>query len=257
MVKLEDIYFSFTPDKAIFRGFNWHAAAHERWAIIGPSGCGKTTLLYLLAGLYSPAKGSIHIGRSLITSPRMSTGLILQDFGLLPWATVFDNTAVGLRIRHYDKTHTGRKAREWLLRLGIDGIAGKFPSEISGGERQRVAIARTLALDPDLLLMDEPFASLDALTREDLQNAVMSLWERLSCTLVLVTHNIEEAVLISNRILVLRQPPNTEAIVIENAGSGTPEYRNTPAFSSKCRLLRGLLDAKADLLQPQTPGFCQ
>ncbi len=257
MVKLENVSFSYTPGKAIFQGFNWQAAHRERWAIIGPSGCGKTTLLYLLACLYLPARGNICIDNASLTGPRMSTGLILQDFGLLPWATVFDNTVVGLRIRRYNKIHSGRKAREWLLRLGIEGIAEKFPSEISGGERQRVAIARTLALEPDLLLMDEPFASLDALTREDLQNVVMSLWERLSCTLVLVTHNIEEAVLLSNRILVLRQPPNTEAVVIENPGSGTLLYRNTSQFSSICHILRSLLDTKAESEKMQTLRFYQ
>ena len=248
MIKINNMNFSYSNGADVFKGFNWGAAHGERWAIIGPSGCGKTTLLYLLSGLYLPAGGNICINGMTINGPRISTGLILQEFGLLPWANAFDNIALGLRIRHYDKVQVGRKSREWLLRLGIDKIADKFPSEISGGERQRVAIARTLALDPDLLLMDEPFASLDALTREDLQNLTINLWERLSCTIVFVTHNIEEATLMCNKILVLNNPPNIKPIIIDNPGSGKTEYRNTSEFSWVCQQLRNLIEKKANII---------
>jgi len=242
MVKIEKLCFSYQQDYPIFLDFSCHVARGERWSVIGPSGCGKTTLLYLLAGLYLPASGRISINGSPLSKPRLSTGLVLQDYGLLPWATAFDNVSLGLKIRRIDSQTVTQTTREWLSILGINTVADRYPAELSGGQRQRVAIARTLALEPDLLLMDEPFGSLDALTREDLQNLTIRLWERMSSTIVLVTHNIEEAVLLGKRIMVLNHPPNMEPAVIENPGSGYPEYRNTPDFIGRCRQLRKLVE---------------
>lgn len=245
MVKIERLCFSYHRESPIFLDFNWSIAQGERWSVIGPSGCGKTTLLYLLAGLCLPTSGKINIDGRPLLKPRISTGLILQDYGLLPWATTFDNISLGLRIRRLDRRKVTQTTREWLSKLGIDAVANHYPGELSGGQRQRVAIARTLALEPDLLLMDEPFASLDALTREDLQNLTMTLWERVTSTIILVTHNIEEAVLLGKRIMVLTHPPNTEPIIIENPGSGYSEYRKMPDFTERCQQLRELVEQDA------------
>ncbi|MDP2917367.1 MAG: ATP-binding cassette domain-containing protein, partial [Dehalococcoidia bacterium] len=171
-----------------------------------------------------------------------STGLILQDYGLLPWLTAIDNVALGLKIRGIGKGQAVQSARQWMTKLGIDSVASHYPAELSGGQRQRVAIARTLALKPDLLLMDEPFASLDALTREELQNLIISLWASLSSTIILVTHNIEEAVFLGRRIMVLSKPPNKEPVIIENQGSGSLDYRKTPDFVTKCHEVRGVIE---------------
>jgi NitT/TauT family transport system ATP-binding protein len=169
---------------------------------------------------------------------------------------VRDNAALGLRIRRFygrDGTHTPvdedlgavqERVDQWLRRLAIDHVADQYPNQISGGQRQRTAIARTLVLRPDLLLMDEPFGALDALTREDLQLLTLELMVEKGLTTVIVTHNIEEAVILGRRILVLGQPPNKSALTVENddSGWGTPEYRSRPTFLSRCNELRELLE---------------
>ena len=245
ILEIERLCFSYHQESPIFLNFSWSIAPGERWSVIGPSGCGKTTLLYLLAGLRLPTSGKINIDGGQLTGPRLSTGLILQDYGLLPWATAFDNISLGLKIRGLDSGKVTQITREWLSKLAIDTVSGHYPAELSGGQRQRVAIARTLVLEPDLLLMDEPFASLDALTREELQNLTIDLWESMSSTIILVTHNIEEAVFLGKRIIVLRHPPNTGPVIIENPGSGYPEYRDTPHFTEKCKEVRGLVECNA------------
>jgi len=241
MVEVENLCFWYSPDSPVFHNFNCRIERGERWSVIGSSGCGKTTLLYLLAGLLLPASGSINMEGNPLVKPRLSTGLILQDYGLLPWATVFDNIALGFKIRQAEKRMMVNTTNEWLDRLGIRAEADRYPAELSGGQRQRVAIARTLALEPSLLLMDEPFASLDAFTREDLQDLTLILWEKVTSTIMLVTHNIQEATLLGKRIMVLNTPPNREPVIIENPDSGYPEYRNSPDFFRKCAQLRELI----------------
>ena len=243
MIEIERLCFSYQKGPPIFTDFNWSIAQGEMWSVIGPSGCGKTTLLYLLAGLYLPISGKISIDDRPLVKPRLSTGLILQDYGLLPWRTAIDNVALGLRIRGLNGNRVIEIARRWLSKLDICAMSGHYPAELSGGQRQRVAIARTLALEPDLLLMDEPFASLDALTREDLQNLIIELQTSVSPTMImiLVTHNIEEAVFLGKKIMVLEHPPNTKPVIVENPESGYSEYRRMPSFTQKCKEVRELV----------------
>jgi ABC-type nitrate/sulfonate/bicarbonate transport system ATPase subunit len=247
MIVLDRIGFAYKTGAWVFDGFSWQVTAGESWAVIGPSGCGKTTLLYLIAGLYPPAGGTIAVaGEQVPRRSRGRTGLILQDYGLLPWATIGQNAALGLRIREfYGLEDRGQPLSErvepWLKRLGIDELRDKFPSQVSGGQRQRAAIARTLAMEPDVLLMDEPFSSLDALTREDLQDLILELQREVSLTTVVVTHSIEEAALLGRRILVLGQPPNRAAQRVENPGAGRSDYRHQPAFLECCAELRSKL----------------
>jgi ABC-type nitrate/sulfonate/bicarbonate transport system ATPase subunit len=231
----------------IFQDFNWEVQRGESWAVLGPSGCGKTTLLILLAGLRFPSAGRILIDGQLLTRPRPHTGLILQDYGLLPWATVSQNAELGIKVRSFygpDGTHTpldfkpGRDVEPWLERLGLTPVRDKYPGQLSGGQRQRTAIARTLALRPDLLLMDEPFSSLDAPTREGLQNLIRQIWSEQELTLVVVTHAIEEAALLGQNILLLGQPPNTNALVFKNSGFDQPDYRESSQYKDLCRELR-------------------
>jgi ABC-type nitrate/sulfonate/bicarbonate transport system ATPase subunit len=245
MVKIEGLFFAYKKGFPIFQDFNWNIAPGERWAVIGPSGCGKTTLLYLLAGLREPDSGQIAIEDSRSNGHRPAAGLILQDYGLFPWATALDNVAIGLKIRGIEKGRISEIAHQWMRQLGIDSVSDHYPGELSGGQRQRVAIARTLALQPGLLLMDEPFASLDALTREDLLDLIMLLWKDFSSTMVLVTHNIEEAVHWGSQILVLHQPPNREPIIIDNPESGHDWYRESEIFRSRCRQLRNAVGENA------------
>jgi ABC-type nitrate/sulfonate/bicarbonate transport system ATPase subunit len=247
MIQLESLTYSYPHSPPIFEDFNWHAARGEAWAVLGPSGCGKTTLLYLLAGLRFPSAGRVVVDGQPITRPRPHTGLILQDYGLLPWATVRQNAELGLRVRTFygpdgkhapSDFHSSVMVDPWLERLGLAGQAGKFPGQISGGQRQRTAIARTLALRPDLLLMDEPFSSLDAPTREGLQNLTNELVAEQNLTMVIVTHSIEEAAVLGQKILLLGNPPNKRAEVIDNPSACLPGYRETTGYLHLCRDLR-------------------
>jgi NitT/TauT family transport system ATP-binding protein len=256
MITVHDLHFAYPSGQPVFSGFDWTVKAGETWAVLGPSGCGKTTLLYMLAGLRLPVRGQVSINRQPITRPRPQTGLILQDYGLLPWATVRDNVLIGLKLRKFygpDGRHAPREDRvnrlplvdRWLNRLGLAAVAKQFPGQLSGGQRQRTAIARTLVLEPDLLLMDEPFASLDAPTREGLQNLLLELRAEQNLTTIIVTHAIEEAAFLGRKILVLRQPPITEPAVVDNPGADIEPrgvYRGTPRYLEMCIRLRTLLE---------------
>ena len=255
MILLRDLSFAYHNHRPIFSGFNWAVEAGEAWVVLGPSGYGKSTLLYLLAGLRTPTSGEVRIEGQVITRPRPRTGLILQDFGLLPWATCEQNVSLGLRIHGFygpDGTHAPLDRRpgdiqaqteHWLQRLGLTAVRAQYPAQLSGGQRQRTAIARTLALNPDLLLMDEPFASLDAPTRENLQNLTLELRAEQRLTTVVVTHSIEEAAFLGQKILLFGQ--TTE--VIANPGAGTLAYRDTPAYPAMIQRLRARLGALSDL----------
>ncbi|MCL4459521.1 MAG: ABC transporter ATP-binding protein [Chloroflexi bacterium] len=238
MIEIKQLSFAYFPKVPLFEDFNWSVQQGEAWAVIGPSGCGKTTLLYLIAGLRSPNGGSIVVDGYRVIQPRASTGLILQDYGLLPWATAAENIALGLKIRKAPPRMWSDQTRDWLQRLGLEEVAKQYPAQLSGGQRQRVAIARTLAVNPDLLLMDEPFSSLDALTRESMQDLVIELGIEGNLTTILVTHNIEEAVFLGQKILVLPPPPIRTAKVINNPQAGELDYRGHPEFYAKCNKVR-------------------
>jgi len=247
MIRLHSLTFTYPHSASLFESFDLQIEREETWAVLGTSGCGKTTLLYLLAGLKFPNSGQILVDGQALTRPRPRTGLILQDYGLLPWATVRQNAELGLKVRNFygaDGVHTPQDYRPerdvtpWLKRLGIAAIAEKYPSQISGGQRQRAAIARTLALQPDLLLMDEPFSSLDAVIRADLQALTLELCAEQGITLVIVTHNIEEAAAMGKKILLLESPPNHTANIFENPGAGQPDYHMSSAYQTLCQKLR-------------------
>ena len=257
VIQVNDLCFGYASPKEIYSGFNWSVSGGESWAVLGPSGCGKTTLVYLLAGLRLPSGGRVLIDGTEVRGPRLSTGLILQDHGLLPWAKARDNVALGLRIRQVAAADRDATVRYWLERLGIDGVAEKYPGQISGGQRQRVAIARTLALKPSLLLMDEPFSSLDSSTREDLQELVVGLSEGSGMTTVLVTHDLQEAVFLGKKILIAGHPPIAECVVVDNQEARRPGYRQSPAFFEMCARVRAIIGElmnRGDSLPPSIPG---
>jgi len=222
----------------------------ESVAIIGPSGCGKSTLLLLAAGLLKPTgagagvgagAGEIAIAGDPVVGPRRETALILQDFGLLPWKTVAENAGLGLQIRGMSRSAVSERAADALERVGLAEFAAAYPSELSGGMRQRLALARAVALDANLLLMDEPLSALDALKREELQAVLLELWQRRGHTAVLVTHSIEEAVFLGQRVVVMTPRPGRVGAIVDNPGVGTADYRASEQFFARCTQLRALL----------------
>ncbi len=255
MIAINNLTFAYGGQPPIFQNYHLHISRGEALAIIGPSGCGKTTLLYLLAGLRHPQSGSIVIDQKPITRPRPRSGLVLQDHGLLPWQTVRQNARLGLTIWGFygsDGRHApadeqlvpgqaDQRVDGWLQKLGIDGLKDQYPLQLSRGQRQRTAIARTLAMQPDLLLMDEPFSALDAPTREDLQRFIITLHKESDLTYVIVTHDIEVAVVMGQKILVLQKGCNRNAQMMENACAGFTAGRLQGEFQQTCEDLRRLL----------------
>ncbi len=251
---LNSLSFAYTPDQPLFQDFNWSIADGERWAVLGPSGCGKSSLLLLLAGILKPTSGQILIEGTPLNRPRPQTGLILQDYGLMPWATVEANAALGLKLhkfygpdgKHAPAEDTVENLEErvdyWLERLGLDGIRKQYPGQISGGQQQRTAIARSLTLDPNLLLMDEPLGSLDAPTSASLQRLLVELNLKNDLAMVMVTHSVDTAIFLGQKILLLGQPPNREPEMIDNPQAGTEEYRDSQNYQQLSQSLRQKLE---------------
>jgi len=215
----------------------------ETMAIIGPSGCGKTTLLYLLSGLMSATAGSVTVKSRAVEGVSRECAFILQDFGLFPWKTVWQNVCMGMKIRGISEKEQRRKAEELLGSLGLADRREHFPARLSGGEKQRVAIARSMAMDPEILLMDEPFSSLDTITRERLQDTILHLWQANRFTMIMVTHSIEEAVFLGKKILVMSSRPGRIRRIIENPLAGAPEHRSSTAFFKTCNEVREMVRA--------------
>ncbi len=209
----------------------------EMVAVVGPSGCGKTTLLLAIDGLIRPTSGRILIAGEEVRGVRRDVALILQDAGLLPWKTVRQNAELALRIQKRRESVDGI-----LSAVGLNGFEHRFPAELSEGMRRRVGIARALALRPRVLLMDEPMANLDSLTRERIQNLILDLWWEMGFTGILVTHDIEEAVFLGQRIVVLSPRPARIRTVLENPGMGEHEYRGSPEFLERVKTLRQILE---------------
>ncbi|MEC8945938.1 MAG: ATP-binding cassette domain-containing protein [Chloroflexota bacterium] len=241
IAEFKNVSFSYVSSMPVLDDFSWQVNSSESWSIIGPSGCGKTTLIYLLTGLLFPSKGEIEIEGSPLKGPRETTGLVLQDRGLLPWATVSQNIALGLQIRNFSKEQIDQKIKLWLSKLGIEELGSRYPNQISGGQRQRVALARTLILDPDLLLMDEPFTGLDAITRESLYDVSLDLGITAGLSSIIITHDINEALRLSKNILVVSNSASNKPIIIKNPSGGLLEYPETKEFQNmKIRLTEAI-----------------
>jgi NitT/TauT family transport system ATP-binding protein len=197
----------------------------ELLCIVGPSGCGKTTLLRCVAGLIPPTSGTVTVDGQVVTSPPRSMALVFQDYSrsLLPWMTVQANVVLPLRARRMPRARRDELAADALAAVGLEGQGPKYPWQLSAGMQQRVAIARALAYQPKILLLDEPFASVDAQTRADLQDLLLDVWHRAALTVLLVTHDVDEAAYLADRIVVLSASP---ARVKETIGVGLPRPRD-------------------------------
>ena len=214
----------------------------EAVSIIGPSGCGKSTLLRLASGLMQPTQGTVSEDGVALTKPRQGTALILQDFGLLPWKDVYHNAELGLKVRKVPVADRRARTMAALERVGLAAFEHSYPNQLSGGMQQRLALARAIAMDVDTLLMDEPLSALDALLREELQDTLLELWRAGGYSQVLVTHSIEEAVYLGQRIVVMAPRPGRVVAQIDNPQMGERSYRGDELFFERCRQVRAALD---------------
>lgn len=209
-------------------------------AIIGPSGCGKTTLLYLIAGLLPYEEGEIRVNSGMVNGVRKSTGIILQNYGLFPWKTIKQNILLGLKARGVPKEKSIIMLEEIIKELGIESISNQYPADVSGGQKQRAAIARTLVLNPDLLLMDEASSALDALTKETIQDLLLNIFQTRKTTMVFVTHSIEEAVFLGQNIIIMEEGKIKN--IIDNKNVGMAEHRRSKVFYETCSMVRSSLE---------------
>jgi NitT/TauT family transport system ATP-binding protein len=235
----------------VLKDFDLNIREGEFLTLLGPSGCGKSTFLNILAGLDKADGGEILLDDKPLLEHSFDRGIVFQSYALLPWRTIIKNLEVGLEIRGISKKERRNIARRNLERVGLAAYENQYPHQLSGGMKQRVAIARVLTYDPDLLLMDEPFAALDAQTREDMQIELLRIWEADKKTILFVTHSIDEAILLSDRVAFMSSQPGhiREIIEIDLPRPRTEEIRNSVEFSQIRKNLWSLLQAEALLIQ--------
>lgn len=217
----------------VFRGISFDVGAREIVAIVGPSGCGKTTLLRCINGLIPYDTGEIWADDQRVDKPIPGMAMVFQHFGLFPWKTVFDNVAYGLRMDGVPRAEIARRVPEFIKLVGLSGFEKAYPYQMSGGMQQRCGLARALAVAPSVLLMDEPFAAVDAQTREILQFELLRIWEDRPTAMIFVTHSIEEAVLLGHRVIVLKGRPSGihEIIDIDLPNPRTRDTLREPRFA--------------------------
>ncbi len=236
--------------REVLRGLNLDIADGEFITIVGLSGCGKTTLLNLVAGLLLPTSGTITVDGVPTKGPGPARAVVFQDAALLPWRTVLRNVELGLEMQHkYEKAEVRTRALKHLEMVGLKDFANDYPHQLSGGMRQRVNLARALVAEPDVLLMDEPFAALDAHTRETMGEELLRIWQQSRKTVLFITHSADEAIMLSDRIIAMGRPPRG---VIADLKVGLPRPRNVdvrglPRFAELGLEIRALLARASEL----------
>jgi NitT/TauT family transport system ATP-binding protein len=216
-------------------------------ALLGPSGCGKSTLLYLLGGFIPVETGRITVGGRPIAGPGPDRGIVFQNFALYPWKTVRENICYGLKKQGLPRAERLKRAQDFIDLVSLTGFEDSYPSQLSGGMKQRVAIARTLALDPAILLMDEPFGALDAQTKGLMHEELLAIMGRTPKTVVFVTHDVREAVYLADRVVVMTARPGRVKTVVDNPTGGLPrvEFARTPEFAERVDRLWDLVRGEA------------
>ncbi len=208
--------------------------SQEFLALLGPSGCGKSTLLYLIGGFLPIEEGSVRVGGRTVTEPGPDRGVVFQSFALFPWKSVRENVLYGLRKQRLSRSEQLRRAQEYIELVKLTGFEDSYPSQLSGGMKQRAALARTLAIDPEILLMDEPFGALDAQTRSLMQEELLSIWQRRRKTVVFVTHDVQEAVYLADRVAVMSARPGRIKEIVDSRFDETgPRVLKSHAFLEK------------------------
>jgi NitT/TauT family transport system ATP-binding protein len=225
--------------KVVLKELSFDLGENDSLAVMGPSGCGKTTLLLTIAGLLPPTEGSIRLDDEDVRKPSRKTALVLQEYGLFPWKSALANITLGARLQRIQITDG--ELSSLMRELGIEGLEGLYPHQLSGGQRQRVALARALLLKPRLLLLDEPFSAVDEIIRERLHNHLLDLFNRRRFSFIVVTHNVEEAVMLGRRIMIMNKENGGIAAIIDNPGGGEAIYRQDPCFFQGCSDLSAAL----------------
>jgi NitT/TauT family transport system ATP-binding protein len=228
----------------VFENLSLTVRDSEFTSVIGPSGCGKSTLLNLVAGLDAATGGSVYVDGRRVTGPGLDRGVVFQEFALFPWLSVQDNVAFGLRSMGISKHERNRRTAQYIDLVGLSEFSKYHPNRLSGGMRQRVGIARALAIEPAILLMDEPFGALDAQTREDMQNALTEIWQRNRKTVLFITHDIGEAVFLSDTVLVLNDRPSRITLE-QHIDIGRPRLRRSAEFQNYEELLSAAIRTRA------------
>ena len=226
---------------AALEHINLELGAGETCAIIGPSGCGKSTILKVLAGIIKDFTGVVEINGQPVKPSEQKIGFIPQNYGLLPWKNVYENICLGMKIKNKNVNKEQKTLDFFIQQLGLSGLENRYPGELSGGQQQRVALARSFLLQPDLLLMDEPFSALDAITREDIQDIFLTVWKKYSVSTVLITHYVEEAVYLGQKIVILSGAPGKVSKVIDNPLFGMEDIRSQPEFFQLSQELRKMI----------------
>ncbi|MDR3100457.1 MAG: ABC transporter ATP-binding protein [Paraburkholderia sp.] len=241
-IVIDSLYKTFGATSAL-ENINLQFQGGEFVTVLGSSGCGKTTLLHLLAGLTSPSRGNIYIDGEVKDQPGADRVVVFQQAGLFPWLSVEDNIEFGLSLHSVPKGERQKASAEILRIIGLESFAKHKPYELSGGMQQRVAIARALVMKPKVLLMDEPFGALDAQTRSSMQTFLTSLWDKLRCTIVFITHDIDEAIFLGTRLVVLSARPGRVAldVPIELERPRTPQVAFEPHFLELKKQAMGIL----------------
>jgi NitT/TauT family transport system ATP-binding protein len=246
--------------RTVLQDVSFDVAAGEIVSVVGPSGCGKTTLLRSIAGLAPPSEGTVCIGGREVTGPPEGVAMVFQHFGLFPWKTVFGNVAYGLTVAGVRRKDAEPRVRQLISLVGLVGFEKSYPYQLSGGMQQRAGLARALAVEPQVLIMDEPFASLDAQTRDLLQLELLRIWAQRPAAMVFVTHSIDEAVLMGDRIVILGGRPGHVRDIVD-VGIGRPRDRGV-LDSERFRVVRDhvwtmVMQSPAGLDRPegaQTPA---
>lgn len=235
--------------KTALENINAEIRTGEFVSIVGASGCGKSTLIRIVAGLEAATAGGVFVEDQLVTQPGNDRGMVFQQFSLFPWLSVRANVMFGLQDQYPDKKQRAAAAQEWVQRVGLEEFSHYYPKQLSGGMQQRVAIARALAPGPEVLLMDEPFAALDAQTRSLMQRHLLEIWGNLDITVVFITHDLEEAVLLADRVLVLAPNPGRLVACLNiktpRSVDGLQREKYGPAFESEVRNLTQMLRRSA------------
>jgi ABC-type nitrate/sulfonate/bicarbonate transport system ATPase subunit len=231
----------------VFRSIDFDVGAREIVAIVGPSGCGKTTLLRCIDGLIPHDAGHILVGDRPVVEPIAGVAMVFQHFGLFPWKTVAENVAYGLRLAGASRADVDRKVPEYIGLVGLTGFERTYPYQLSGGMQQRCGLARALAVEPSVLLMDEPFAAVDAQTREILQLELLRIWQERPTAMIFVTHSIEEAVLLGHRVIVLKGRPSSihEIVTVDLPQPRTRQTLRLPRFAELRERVWGTLMQEA------------